>query len=613
MKKKIQLLVLSLFTCNILLAQTPSMTITGGGDHSLVLCNGSPISFGQNSVGQLGDGTTNNSSTPIQINTLSGISAVAAGGGSKSLFLKNDSSVWACGDNSYGQLGDGTLIDKQTPVQLNTLSAITAIAGQDFHSLFLKDDGTVWATGQNVAGALGIGTNINSSTPTLIGTLNNVVAIAAGQSHSLFLKNDGTVWACGGNLYGELGDGTTNQSLIPIQVINLSGIVAIAAGKEHSLFLRNDGTVWGCGYNGAGQLGDGTLISTSIPIQIPNFNNIEFIATGDLHSVFLKSDKTVWACGDNSFGQLGDGSTVDKLTPIQILTLDSVKGISSGEGHSLFLKENNTYWACGWNASGQLGDGTTTNRTTPVQILYSCTPTCIAPTLPIITGNTTVCNGFSTILTASATGTDSNTNYNWTGPSNFSSSSETISNISESGLYTCIISNGNGCSATISRNIVVYPLPTPVIIQNGNDITCQSFSTYQWFVDSMLIPLANNQIYTPLTSGNYTVEVVDSNGCTNISSGYYVTITGYINVNSATSINVFPNPFGDIFTLQILTPKQENVSLTLYNISGEVIKENSILSNTKMEFINSDFPCGMYFLKISLANGETRSIKVVRQ
>lgn len=155
-------------------------------------------------------------------------------------------------------------------------------------------------------------------------------------------------------------------------------------------------------------------------------------------------------------------------------------------------------------------------------------------------------------------------------------------------------------------------MPTPVIIQNGNDITCQSFSTYQWFVDSMLIPLANNQIYTPLTSGVYTVAVVDSNGCTNISSGYNVTITGYININSATSINVFPNPFNEIFTLQVLTPKQESISFSIYNISGEVVKENSIISNRKIEFNNSDLPSGMYFLKATLSNGEILKLKIIK-
>jgi hypothetical protein len=127
-----------------------------------------------------------------------------------------------------------------------------------------------------------------------------------------------------------------------------------------------------------------------------------------------------------------------------------------------------------------------------------------------------------------------------------------------------------------------------------------------------LIPLANNQIYTPLTSGNYIVGVIDSNGCSNISSGFLVTLTGIKNVNSVTTINVFPNPFNDIFSLQISTLKQENVSLSLYNISGEVVKENTIISNRKIEFNNSDLPSGMYFLKATLNSGETKTIKIIK-
>ena len=126
--------------------------------------------------------------------------------------------MWATGSNNYGQLGDGTTTDRTTSLQVSGLSGITAIAGGGNHSLFLKIDGTVWATGYNGAGQLGDGTTTNRSIPVQVIGLSSITAIAGGEYHSLFLKNDGVVWATGDNYYGRLGDGTTTNRTTPVQL-----------------------------------------------------------------------------------------------------------------------------------------------------------------------------------------------------------------------------------------------------------------------------------------------------------------------------------------------------------------------------------------------------------
>ena len=142
--------------------------IATGYNHSLFVKNdGTVWACGRNFEGQIGDGTKNtNRLVPVQVSGLTGITVVA-GGGAHSLFVKNDGTVWACGWNNYSQLGDGTTTDRLTPVQVGFTfgGGIATVAGGFHHSVFLKSDGTVWACGRNTDGQLGNGNNTNSNVP----------------------------------------------------------------------------------------------------------------------------------------------------------------------------------------------------------------------------------------------------------------------------------------------------------------------------------------------------------------------------------------------------------------------------------------------------------------
>ncbi len=148
------------------------------------------------------------------------------------------------------------------------LTDITAIAAGSEFSLFLKNDGTVWSCGNNGGGALGDGTTLDRSTPVQVSEVSDIIAIAAGGLHSLFLKDDGSVWACGDNYYGQLGDGTSTGRNSPAQISSLSEITIIAGGDHHSLFLKNDESAWACGANDGGQLGEGTTTESHAPVQV---------------------------------------------------------------------------------------------------------------------------------------------------------------------------------------------------------------------------------------------------------------------------------------------------------------------------------------------------------
>ncbi|MEZ5351925.1 MAG: BACON domain-containing carbohydrate-binding protein [Bryobacteraceae bacterium] len=281
-----------------------------------------------------------------------------AAGGSHSLSVRSDGTVWAWGGNANGQLGDGSLVTRFRPVQALGPVGVTGVSAGELHSLAVAGDGQVWSWGGNASGQLGTGGTADRSKPAAISGLTSVVAVAAGGSHSLALRSDGTVWAWGFNGQGQIGNGTLATQFTPVQIASLSGVVAIAAGQSHSLAVRSDGSVWAWGANTTGQLADANAAQRTTPQAVAGFTGAVCAAGGGGHTLALKADGTVWAWGSNLFGQLGDGTGLDQTAPVRSGTLIDVAGISSGNTHNLVWKTDGTVWGFGFNASGQLGDGT---------------------------------------------------------------------------------------------------------------------------------------------------------------------------------------------------------------------------------------------------------------
>ena len=355
--------------------------IAAGWSHSLYLCNNGNTAnaWGANAYGQVGDGATADKSLPALVNGLSGIKSIAAGY-QHSLALKNDSTLWAWGDNTDGQLGDGTNAGKTAPVKINGLSGVIAMSGgtAGYHSIALKKDGTVWTWGRNTDGQLGDGTIISKNAPVQVSSLTGIIAIAGGEYHSLAIKNDGTVWAWGKNSKGQLGNGTVVNSNVPIQVTGLTGITAITGGRFFSIALKNDSTVWTWGENLYGQLGNGTTIDSNIPVQVTGLKEVTAIAGAAFHCLVIKRGGILLSWGRNTYGNLGNGTTINSSAPVQATGIINVVAIAGGTNYSLAMKTNDSLFAFGRNTNGQLGDGTTVDKYSPTAVLSLCsTPTSV--------------------------------------------------------------------------------------------------------------------------------------------------------------------------------------------------------------------------------------------
>jgi len=220
-----------------------------------------------------------------------------AAGSEHSLLLLNDGSVWATGDNYNSQLGDGTTADKNSWTQIKEAEyGVTQVAAGSTHSLLLKADGSVWATGNNDYGQLGDGTTVNTNSWTQV--MASEATQVAGCNHSLLLKTDGSVWATGRNAFGQLGDGTKKSKKKWTQITEAgTDVIQVAAGFSHSLLLKTDGSVWATGEIG----------SESNPSQWTTVvhSGVTQLASGELHCLLVDEQGFLCVTGQNTQGQLG--------------------------------------------------------------------------------------------------------------------------------------------------------------------------------------------------------------------------------------------------------------------------------------------------------------------
>jgi alpha-tubulin suppressor-like RCC1 family protein len=269
--------------------------VSAGASHSLgVRANGTAWAWGLNDlfVSLLGDNTTVSKSSPVLIaGGFTDWTQVSAGQ-NHSLGLRENGTAWSWGFNTQGQLGDNSSVEKSSPVQVaGGFTDWIEVSAGGSHSLGLRENGTAWSWGNGQSGQLGnnyaSGFPNKSSPVSVVGGFTDWIQLSTKNAANLGVRSNGTVWGWGGNFFGEIGDGTTINRSSPVLVVGgFTDWTKVSGGGAHSLGLRENGTAWAWGNGNNGRLGDNSSVDKSSPVQVAGgFTDWTQLSAGGSHGL----------------------------------------------------------------------------------------------------------------------------------------------------------------------------------------------------------------------------------------------------------------------------------------------------------------------------------------
>ena len=246
-------------------------SVSAGESHTVAIrTDGTLWAWGNRLNGRIGQGGTSGSqTTPIQIGAATNWATVSAGI-SHTVATRTDGTLWAWGSRLDGRIGQGGTTGSQSiPIQVGTETNWAHASAGGSHTVAVRTDGTLWVWGSNWNGQLGNGEATGyQPAPIQIGTATNWATVSAKGNHTVAVRTDGTAWAWGNNWNGQLGDGTTTSRNAPVQIGTATNWASVAAGNYFSTGIRENGTLWAWGRNASGQIGDGTTTHRHSPVQV---------------------------------------------------------------------------------------------------------------------------------------------------------------------------------------------------------------------------------------------------------------------------------------------------------------------------------------------------------
>lgn len=346
--------------------------VTAGARHTCALLeSGSVYCWGGNGNGQLGDGSNTVRLTPVPVSGLSGVTQISAGG-FHTCARTRLGLAYCWGANGYGQLGTGDNSNRSTPVQVEgDLDEVISVATGSVHSCAITQGGGVQCWGENTSGQLGDGTTDSSNLPVAVVNL-PAVAKLVGDFYQTCAQTSrrGSVLCWGDNRYGQLGDGTLENSSVPIQV---PGVTArdLAVAAYHVCVLQR-GAVQCWGGSPYGQLGNGATETSLTPVFVSGMSRslrVSALTAMGGHTCAIRTDGTVACWGLNVAGGLGDGTLDNRSVPTTAIGVTGASDIDAGYYHTCAITDGGGALRCwGYNGYGQLGDGTYTDRTQAITV-----------------------------------------------------------------------------------------------------------------------------------------------------------------------------------------------------------------------------------------------------
>ena len=316
-------------------------TISAGWDHvAAIKTDGSLWTWGNNEYGQLGDGTTENKSTPVKImEDVVGVSA----GSLHTAAIKEDGSLWTWGFNGMGELGDGTAEDKYEPVKVMDDVAAVSVSHQNIK--VIKKDGSLWDL-KNVPEKI----------------MDNVLAVSAGIAYSAAIKEDGSLWTWGNNEHGQLGDGTTENRSTPVKI--MENVTAVSTGEFNTAAITTDGSLWIWGDGQFRQPDNSATEDYCTPTKI--MSDVVSVSMCRRKTV-VKVDNSLWTLEYNLNGEFGNDTMANRVNSVKIM--DNVVDVSEGNDYTAAITTDGSLWTWGINNYGQIGDGTTEYKYSPVKVM----------------------------------------------------------------------------------------------------------------------------------------------------------------------------------------------------------------------------------------------------
>ncbi len=336
----------------------------GGQSSCQVTPAGEAWCVGSNDWGQLGDGTHVDRSSPVQVGTATTWDSIDTSGAT-TCAIKRSGALYCWGVNNRGQLGLGSGFQLTTPQRVGTSKDWAQVAVGWMHTCAVRTTGALFCWGENGDGQLGTGRRVNRMVPTRVGSASDWAAVVIGGWHTCAVRDDGSAWCWGRGDLGQLGTGTTGAALRPTRVASGRAWRSLDATWSSTCGVSRSGAMACWGLNDRGQLGDGTRTTSARPRAVVGAQTWSSVAVGDTFTCGLDDRRAAWCWGADTYGQLGNGTDADSATPSRVLGGRTWTGLDAGWMHTCGATSAGELQCWGNNEQGQLARGDLADRATP--------------------------------------------------------------------------------------------------------------------------------------------------------------------------------------------------------------------------------------------------------